>query len=203
MFNSFSRHRIVKVAVGFVAGIACIVQTQTIVQAAFLNGADNFSLKGNRIANGTYTIRSLGTISGAAYIVKTQTIVQTAYQQRTTNSGRIPIIANGTYTIRSLGTIPGADYLDGRTGNGTVGLAPTYTRGFTGARWQISSRVVRQRTYYYTYYTIRSCGTTPGADYLDGRTGNGTVGLAPTYTGGFTGARWSITPTNESCAGPG
>ncbi|MDZ8222656.1 hypothetical protein [Nostoc sp. ChiVER01] len=132
MFNSFSRRRIVKVAIGFVAGIACIVQTQTIMQAQSTDG----------------------------------------------------VITNGIYTIRSLGTTPGPDYLDGRTGNGMVGLAPTFTGGFTGARWQIVKRG--------SYYTIRSCGTTPGPDYLDGRTANGTVGLAPTYTGGFTGATWSI-----------
>ena len=69
MFNSFSRRRIVKVAIGFVAGIACIVQTQTIVQA----------------------------------------------------------IPNGVYTIQSQGTTPGPNYLDGRTANGTVGLDPTFT----------------------------------------------------------------------------
>lgn len=79
MFNGFSRRRIVKVAVGFVAGIACVVQTQTIAQA----------------------------------------------------------IPTGIYAVRSQGTIPGPDYLDGRTGNGTVGLAPTYTGGFTGARWSL------------------------------------------------------------------
>ncbi|MEH2402308.1 hypothetical protein [Nostoc sp.] len=135
MFNSFSRRRIVKVAVGFVAGIACIVQTQTIVQA----------------------------------------------------------IEEGTYIIRSQGTTPGPNYLDGRTGNGTVGLAPNFRGVFTGARWQIVNKG--------SYYTIRSCGTIPGADYLDGRTGNGTVGLAPTFTGGFTGAKWSIFRTNESCPG--
>jgi hypothetical protein len=130
MFNSFSRRRIVKVAVGFVAGIACIVSTQTIVQA----------------------------------------------------------IPDGIYIIQSQGTIPGANYLDGRTANGTVGLAPTFTGVFTGARWSIVDRG--------PYYTIQSLGTIPGANYLDGRTANGTVGLAPTFTGGFTGARWSIIRIN-------
>lgn len=98
MFNSFSRRRIVKVAVGFVAGIACIVQTQTIVQAK------------ERIEERSEELLAPPKISLA-----------------------------GTYIIRSLGTTPGDAYLDGRTGNGTVGLAPTYIegQGFSGASWSI------------------------------------------------------------------
>ncbi|MEH1871858.1 hypothetical protein [Nostoc sp.] len=194
MFNSFSRRRIVKVAVGFVAGIACVVETQAIVQAQF-RGPIPFG-----IPNGTYTIQSLGTIPGANYLdgrTANGTVGLAPGFAGGFTGARWSIVSRGSYyTIRSCGTIPGADYLDGRTANGTVGLAPTYTGGFTGARWSIFSRG--------TYYTIQSLGTIPGANYLDGRTGNGTVGLAPTYTGGFTGARWSINRTSESCpGGPG
>lgn len=97
MFNSFSRRRIVKVAIGFVAGIACIVQTQTIVQAQIIA------------------------------IPASEVDLPLPF-----------VIENGTYTIRSLGDIPGPPYLDGRTGNGTVGLAPGFAGGFTGARWSIT-----------------------------------------------------------------
>jgi hypothetical protein len=37
-----------------------------------------------------------------------------------------------------LGSVPGARYLDGRTADGTVGLAPNADVPFTGARWQMS-----------------------------------------------------------------
>ena len=39
--------------------------------------------------------------------------------------------------IRCLGNIEGPRWLDGRTANGTVGLAPNPNLPYTGARWQI------------------------------------------------------------------
>jgi hypothetical protein len=40
-------------------------------------------------------------------------------------------------SLRCLGNIPGPRYLDGRTANGTVGLAPNMTPEFTGTRWRV------------------------------------------------------------------
>ncbi len=40
-------------------------------------------------------------------------------------------------SLRCLGNIPGPRYLDGRTANGTVGLAPNLSPEFTGTRWRV------------------------------------------------------------------
>ncbi|MER8188520.1 hypothetical protein [Kitasatospora sp. NPDC094015] len=39
--------------------------------------------------------------------------------------------------LTCLGNVKGPRLLDGRTGNGTVGLAPTTEAPFTGTRWQV------------------------------------------------------------------
>ena len=74
--------------------------------------------------------------------------------------------------IRCLGNIEGARWLDGRTANGTVGLAPSTHLPYTGARWQVVDAGGG---------AIALCclGNIEGPRWLDGRTANGTVGLAP------------------------
>jgi hypothetical protein len=87
-------------------------------------------------------------------------------------------------TLECMGNIPGSRWLDGRTGNGTVGLAPRKV-GFTGTRWQIfeiDSGV----------YALKCLGHIKGPRWLDGRTGDGTVGLAPSTDKQFSGTRWQI-----------
>ena len=39
--------------------------------------------------------------------------------------------------LKCLGNINGPRWLDGRTGNGTVGLAPRTDPPFTGTKWEV------------------------------------------------------------------
>jgi hypothetical protein len=88
-------------------------------------------------------------------------------------------------TLRCLGAFDGPRFLDGRTGDGTVGLAPSTDGPFTGTHWEVindgPNRVV-----------LKCLGTFDGPRFLDGRTGDGTVGLAPSTDGPFTGTHWEI-----------
>jgi hypothetical protein len=88
-------------------------------------------------------------------------------------------------SLRCLGNIAGPRYLDGRTANGTVGLAPNMSPEFTGTRW----RVVRVSD---GVIELKCLGNIEGPRWLDGRTADGTVGLAPNTGGRFTGTRWQI-----------
>jgi hypothetical protein len=42
-----------------------------------------------------------------------------------------------------MGELQGPRWLDGRTGNGTVGLAPNTNPPFTGTRWEVRLYPVR------------------------------------------------------------
>jgi hypothetical protein len=85
-----------------------------------------------------------------------------------------------------LGSVPGARYLDGRTADGTVGLAPNADMPFTGARWQVYDGGAGS-------FTLKSLGTIDGPRFLDGRTADGSVGLAATTDPTFPGTHWEIT----------
>ena len=78
-------------------------------------------------------------------------------------------------------------FLDGRTQNGTVGLAPHTNPPFTGTRWEVVRR--NPGTYPPTWW-LRCLGDIPGPQWLDGRTNKGTVGLAPNRSAPYTGTRW-------------
>lgn len=92
-------------------------------------------------------------------------------------------------TIECLGHIKtekGYRWLDGRTHNGTVGLAPTTTGGYTGTKWEVYE--VEKDV-----YAFKSLGHVPSENrWLDGHMHDGTVGLAPTRTGGYTGTNWKL-----------
>lgn len=81
------------------------------------------------------------------------------------------------------------NYLDGRTLDGTVGLAPSLD-GYSGTRWSLGN--VEDGV------TLFCLGYMEGPSYLDGRTADGTVGLAPDTGDGFSGTRWqfAIPPYN-------
>ena len=91
--------------------------------------------------------------------------------------------AGNHVALRCLGDIPGPRYLDGRTANGTVGLAPNMSPEFTGTRW----RVVRVGD---GVVELKCLGNIEGPRWLDGRTADGTVGLAPNRS--FTDTRWQV-----------
>jgi hypothetical protein len=77
-------------------------------------------------------------------------------------------------------------FLDGRTAEGNVGLAPTTGGVFTGTRWEVIFVTSPSNDEIH----LRCLGTTPGNRWLDGRTADGGVGLAPTTGGVFTGTFW-------------
>jgi len=102
---------------------------------------------------------------------------------------------NDIITLKCLGEAPGPRYLDGRTANGTVGLAPHTNPPYSGTRWnlgavdEVSTTTGNKGWYYYLYCK----GTGPGdARYLDGRTVVGDVVLSPHLGKPFTGTHWQI-----------
>jgi hypothetical protein len=84
----------------------------------------------------------------------------------------------------------GNRYLDGRTREGTVGLATNTGGGFTGTKW----KVVRLDK---GAFGFECQGNVEGNRWLDGRTGDGTVGLAPKTGGRFTGTKWKLHDRGE------
>lgn len=93
--------------------------------------------------------------------------------------------AGNHVSLRCLGNIPGPRFLNGRTANGTVGLAPNLGPEFTGTEW----RVIRAGD---GVVELRCLGDIEGPRWLDGRTADGTVGLAPNTNRPFTGTRWQV-----------
>jgi len=93
--------------------------------------------------------------------------------------------AGNHVALKCLGNLAGPRYLDGRTADGTVGLAPNLSAEFSGARW----RVVRAGD---GVIELKCLGDIDGPRWLDGRTADGTVGLAPNTNGSFTGTRWQV-----------
>jgi hypothetical protein len=84
-----------------------------------------------------------------------------------------------------LGSIAGARYLDGRTVDGTVGLAPNGNFPFTGATWEVDGDGNGG-------FVLKCLGNIDGPRFLDGRTANATTGLAPATNPPFTGTHWQV-----------
>jgi hypothetical protein len=89
----------------------------------------------------------------------------------------------GIYHLKCLGDIEGNRWLDGRTQDGSVGLAPTTEGFYTGTKWQAIE--VEPCIYHF-----KCLGDIEGNRWLDGRTQDGSVGLAPTTEGFYTGTKW-------------
>jgi len=95
-------------------------------------------------------------------------------------------------TLQCLGQIEGNRFLDGRTADGTVGLAPTGSdvKHFSGAQWQ----VFPQNDVDIIELKCQGSIKNPNFQFLEGRTRDGTVALAPGTGGEFTGrTRWKVT----------
>jgi hypothetical protein len=105
------------------------------------------------------------------------------------------LATDDTVTIKTEGNIPGPSWLNAITGNGTVALAPG--SGFdvlSGTWWQVARHGEA--------VSFRSLGTAAGPTtpvWLDGRTADGTVGLAPSFAPPFTGAR-GASPRSRAAA---
>ena len=79
-------------------------------------------------------------------------------------------------------------FLDGRTVGGTVGLAPTTQGPYTGTSWEVF--VVKEVPN--MEILLRCLGQLDGPEWLDGRTADGGVGLAPHTAGVYTGTVWEV-----------
>ncbi len=93
------------------------------------------------------------------------------------------LVPGVTVALRCLGNVEGPRFLDGRTGNGSVGLAPQTGGHFTGTHWTVIDDGGAN-------LILKCMGDVNGPRFLDGRTGNDSVGLAPDFEGNFTGAHW-------------
>ena len=100
----------------------------------------------------------------------------------------MPFADQDHITLACQGRDPGPRFLDGRTQDGTVGLAPTTTGIFTGTRWRVV-RVLGTQNHIW----LECQGKEPGPRWLDGRTQNSSVGLAPSRGAPFTGTKWEVT----------
>jgi len=94
----------------------------------------------------------------------------------------------GIVALKCEGTANGDRWLDGRTAGGTVGLAPNTEKQFSGTRWQI----VRLDQNNPDIVALKCLGAIEGPRWLDGRTRDGSVGLAPRTDPPFTGTKWEI-----------
>jgi hypothetical protein len=83
--------------------------------------------------------------------------------------------------------VDGPRWLDGRTANGSVGLAPNRNKPFTGTRWEVVE-------FEDGSVALKCLGDINGPRWLDGRTGDGTVALAPATNPPFTGTKWEVRP---------
>jgi hypothetical protein len=94
----------------------------------------------------------------------------------------------GSIALKCMGSVEGNRWLDGRTQDGSVGLAPSTNRPFTGTRWQVVPLDANNQD----IVGVKCLGEIPGPMWLDGRTGNGTVGLTRTTEPPSTGTRWEV-----------
>jgi hypothetical protein len=94
------------------------------------------------------------------------------------------LVDRARVSLECLGDKPGPRFLDGRTGDGTVGLVPQIkTKTFSGTQWLVHMNSEGQ-------LFLECRGNVEGPRFLDGRTADGTVGLAPNTKKPFTGTVW-------------
>ncbi len=104
--------------------------------------------------------------------------------------------AGNLIALKCLGAVNGPRYLDGRTGDGSVGLAPDLSQHFSGTKWQVWSGGGQ--------FELKCLGAVEGSRWLDGRTADGSVGLAPNARPPFTGTHWTLIqldPANPDIVG--
>src|SRR5262245_7952463 len=93
-------------------------------------------------------------------------------------------------TLESMGHVQGPRFLDGRTQDGSVGLAGTTDPPFTGTQW-MAIGLVRG------VVILQCLGDIEGPRFLDGRTLDGSVGLAQSTGPPFSGTKWKIAPAGD------
>ncbi len=99
--------------------------------------------------------------------------------------------------LQCLGDIEGSRFLDGRTQNGTVGLAPNTAAPFTGTRWQVIDAASDE------VELVCLGASTAGSNvrFLNGNVGPGTLGLV--NFGGLPGTRWRVVDPQPAPVGNG
>jgi hypothetical protein len=143
----------------------------------------------------TVSLRCLGNIPGPRYLDGRTAngsagLAPNCSPKFTGTKWRVARAGEEVVALKCLGDIDGPRWLDGRTADGTAGLAPNTNKPFTGTRWQ-----VLQVSYHNPYIIILRClGGLQAAGWLDGRTADGTVGVAATKQPPFTGTRWEVVP---------
>ena len=100
------------------AGIMAIGMPGSGTQAAGFNRAGSNSILSKDLMKHRQFLRTLAVISTALFC--------------STHLEAQVLSAGNHVSLRCLGNIPGPRYLDGRTANGTVGLAPNTSPEFTG-----------------------------------------------------------------------
>jgi hypothetical protein len=103
------------------------------------------------------------------------------------------IISGTALSLECIGTVIGNDpatILDGRTTSkpASVGLTTSTLEPSTGARWLALPVIGGPPNQFF----LKCLGDIDGPRFLDGRTQDGTVGLAPTTKEPFTGTRWNV-----------
>ena len=97
-----------------------------------------------------------------------------------------PLKAGDLVILECLGdhaTIDGNRYLDGRTADGTVGLAPKTGRRFTGTMWKVHDRGEGK-------IQLECLGEVEGPRWLNGVTGDATVQLTDDHK--LSGTFWKV-----------
>ena len=95
-----------------------------------------------------------------------------------------PLGSTWIVSLECLGSVPGPRFLDGRTHDGSVGLAAVTAPPFTGTRWEMTTLAGG-------IVMLKSLGLIEGPNrFLDGRAQDGSAGLAPFITPPFSGTRW-------------
>jgi hypothetical protein len=97
---------------------------------------------------------------------------------------------SGGLFLKCAGNLDGPRYLNGHTVEGTVDLVPTNVIGngnLTGTRWTAIDNGGSSVALHCEGAIVNQ-----QHQFLDGNTFGGTVGLAPTTNGGFTGTHWDV-----------
>ncbi len=105
-------------------------------------------------------------------------------------------VSPGIVTLK-MSLFPSDRLLDGRTANGSVGLAEAADNAHSGVFWEpiITDHVKPRRGEFgddFDVWILRCLGVINGNRFLDFRSQDGSVGLAPFIDGPFTGTRWTL-----------
>jgi hypothetical protein len=100
----------------------------------------------------------------------------------------VTTLSSGIVKFRCMATSPSIlRFLDGRTRDGSVGLAPVLAIPLTGERWAVTEHADGS-------VSLRCLGdfSSPQFKFLDGRTLDRAVGLVPHTDPPFTGTHWRV-----------